>query len=141
MEEQSMIKIKIMAILFIFICASPEIIKFQGIKKEYKYDEKLNYSVSNLSKNNLFINIALEVNLNNKWEEAISDVTRQTINSASVYEIRHSKCKSFVFDLKKIDKALFRDKKVEIRLKVYYRNKIVKLKSIFYSDNMIIKSL
>jgi hypothetical protein len=108
-------------------------IQINGIKNDYNRVERMKYSLCNLSKSEIFMNIALEAKLNNNWQEVIVDVTKITVKSAVIYDIKQEQRKYFVYDLRTLDRALFKNKQVEIRLKVYYGNKIDDLKSIVYS--------
>ncbi len=109
-------------------------IQVNGLKPQYKQNEKMNYSVANNTKMQLFVNIALEANVNNRWKEVVGDITTKTVRSVMVYPVKAGTSKSFSYDLARLDKALFKNKTTQIRIKIYFGNKMNNTTDIFRSS-------
>ncbi len=126
---------------FILLCLflnETEPLQIKGIKKEYRQSESIKYSVCNSDKKSLLINIALEARLDNKWQEITIDVTRNAVKSAAIYKLNQHNCRNFSFNLNEIDKTLVKDR-IEVRLKIYCRNKLDRTETIFYSNTIFVK--
>src|SRR5476649_182668 len=94
--------------------------KITGLKKEYNHSNHINYHIHNDNIYSIYTNIALDVLIDNKWQEAISDITRRSEKTALVYKITNGTSKDFTFNLKDLDRVLFKNQHAIIRLKVYY---------------------
>jgi hypothetical protein len=106
--------IAILAALLLTAATGP--IQIGGLKSQYKRTEKMNYSVVNSTKMQLFVNIALEANVNNRWKEVVGDITTKTIRSVLVHPVKAKSAKAFSYDLSKLDKSIFKNKTAQIRL-------------------------
>lgn len=113
-------------------------IEFKCINSQYKRTDKIRYIILNNDANPQFIGVALEANFNNGWHEIVSDIARKTVMVSTLYILKGKRSKLFVYDLNDIDKVLFKQRKLIIRMRANYRYKIDGPEKNIYSRTIII---
>jgi hypothetical protein len=133
----------IVILLLNFLTGSTPI-KIEGLKKEYKAPEIMNYTVYNKADRTVYVYIALEAKLDYKtsFQEIAVDMTTASFKTQIEYPFRKNTHRTFKFnpfnpDL--VGPLLFKNNKLEVRARITYKYANSKREYNFYSNPVLLK--